>query len=436
MKNSEIMFKPRALFPLLVGFASLVLAGLPCGAAPDAPELKLPRGTKFINGTGQLPIIGTTFKAPGFTSQGYIEIRENAGPNLYFIGLNAADVPLTIRNSFKTSYNGALTRITYRQRNKELALPNGADETVAGPWQFYVSDPMPLSVKAGDELYLRTFVPLSKDTSIGCGIISGSMARPDGRWPYGNVVSGDDLTLDPDLETKWKPNSDFLYTPFLVAGEGVRKDARFIVAFGDSLTFQVEKDANGTWFQSAFRDTPHANLAIGGDALVNLFTPEGQLSGPMQQARFQVAQYATDVVNFYGHNDLGNGRPVADMLRLDQEFCARPELKNVRKWRITLTPFTHLKKGADLATLTPTDQTPDQWSNNIIEYNKDLRRDYGKLGYDGLLDFGALLATGPDSPYWKPNMAQDGTHFGRHPANEMLAPEARKVLATQEVHKK
>lgn len=409
----------------------LILAAGLLHAAEPLPVLEIPAGTRFINGTGQMPIIGATFKAPGFTSQGYIEICENAGPNLYFVGLNSSAVPLTIRNSCRTFADPALKRITYARRNQQLALGNGAEETVVQPWEFYVSDPLPLSVKAGDRLVLRTFVPLAADTVIGCGIISVSSPRPVGKgWPYGNVVGAEDLTLEPDLEPRWKPTSDGLYVPFLVAGEGVRPEARFMVALGDSLTFQNGPDeGNSIWFQKSFRDVPHCNTAIGGDGLGNVLTADGELRDRLNRARFAILRHATDVVNFYGHNDLGNGRTVAAMLNLESRLCARPEIAKARKWRCTLTPFTHNKPGVDVAQLTEADQTPDRYAKAIVEFNREMRTGFAKYGYNGIIDIGATLATGPDSLFWKPNMASDGTHFGRVPASDLIIPEARKILS-------
>lgn len=140
-----------------------------------------------------------------------------------------------------------------------------------------------------------------------------------------------------------------------------------------------------------------------------------------------MAAHATDVVNFYGHNDLGNGRSVASMVSLEKLFCARPEVKNVRKWRATLTPFTQNAKGVPTAQLTEKDQTPHATSPAILEFNRLVRSEAGLWGYHGTLELGGALATGLDSPFWKPGLASDGTHFGRH-ANPLLIPVARKVL--------
>lgn len=423
-----------ALVVIAFGVAACAEPTVP--AAPVAPAtgattpaLELPPGTKFVNGTGQLPIMNSVFKAPGFTSQGYLEICENAGPHVYFAGLNWSDTPLTIRSSYQTNWDVPLVRITYGARNRQLGLKSPAEETVVEPHQYYVSDAMALTLKAGDRLILRNFVPLEKDTTIGCGTISVSELRPGNRWPYGNVTGGEDRTLDPNLEADFKPTSDFLCVPFLLAGENVRPEARFVVAFGDSLTQQSTKDKNGGWFQNAFADTPHTNLAIGGDALGNVISKDGKLRDALQEARFALARYGTDVINFYGHNDLGNGRPVAEMLELDRQFCARPELRGLRKWRCTLTPYTHNKKGVALGALTAADQTPSEYSDGIVQYNGAVRRDYAKLGYNGVIETGGALALGLDSVYWKPGMAADGTHFGRNLANDLIKPEARAILA-------
>jgi lysophospholipase L1-like esterase len=220
-----------------------------------------------------------------------------------------------------------------------------------------------------------------------------------------------------------------LYAPFLLAGENVDPKSRFIVALGDSLTFQLGPDTdNGVWFQKAFGDVPHCNLAVGGDNLSNVLTAAGEIRDKVNRARFAILPYATDVVNFYGHNDLGNGVTVAQLLNLDARLCARTELAQARKWRCTLTPFTHNKAGVEVAKLSEADQTPDRYAPAIIAYNKELRARYRQYGYAGLIDIGGVLATGPDSPYWKPNMAGDGTHFGRSPAGDLIAPEARKIL--------
>jgi lysophospholipase L1-like esterase len=414
-----------SVFLLLVSVATPASAFDPAAAQG---ELDLPQGSRLVNGTGQLPIVGHKFAAPGFTSQGYIQICASAGPNIYLVGLNFSSVPLTLRSALKTSWDAKPMRVTYAQRNEKLKLKSGPEETVVGPMQFYVTDPIPLSVKAGQTLILRTFVPLRQETEIGCGIISVSEPRPDNRWAYGNVIGGEDSTLDPDLELGWKPNSDFLVAPFLVAAERVPKETPFVVAFGDSLTFQLEKDKGGTWFQNAFADVPHANLAIGGDALGNVITPGGELKGSLQTARFAVARYATDVINFYGHNDIGNGTSAETMLSLDKAFCARPEIAKARKWRCTLTPFTHNNPAVDVNALTEADQTPDKNSHAIVAYNKEVRTNFKQYGYDGVLDIGAALATGPNSLFWKPGLAKDGTHFGRMPANDLIAPVVRKIL--------
>jgi hypothetical protein len=398
------------------------------GYCADPITLALPKDAKFINGTGQLPIIQAEFAAPGVTSQGYIEVAESAGPHVYFIGLNACESALTIRNSYKTAYNTPLARITYAVRNKELGLTCQAEETVVQPWQFYVSDPMPLTVKAGEMLYLRTFIPLTAKTRIGCGIISGSNPRPDKRWPYGNVVGAEDRTLDPDLEAAFKPTSDLLPVPFLLAGDGVRTDAPFVVVIGDSLTFQLSRDLDNGWFSRSFHTLPHCNLAIGGDALSNVLDANGQLRDRLNQVRFAILRHATDMINFYGHNDLGNGCPLDTMLNLERKLCARPELAKARKWRATLSPFTHNAKGVDVKNLTEADQTPDKYSPVIVQFNQELRANYPQYGYTGLLDFGAAMATGPDSMFWKPGLAADGTHFERVAGFKAVWPEIEKVL--------
>ena len=134
------------------------------------------------------------------------------------------------------------------------------------------------------------------------------------------------------------------------------------------------------------------------------------------------------MINFYGHNDFGNGVTTNAMLNLDAKLCARPEIAKARKWRCTLTPFTHNKAGVAVGELTEADQTPDKSSPAIIAYNKEIRTNFKAYGYDGVIDIGAVLATGADSPFWKPNMAGDGTHFGRAPAGDLIVPEARKIL--------
>lgn len=400
---------------------------IPLLAAPS-DGLNLPEGARFINGTGQLPLLGADFQAPGFTSQGYIEVCEAAGPGVYFIGINSSNTPLTLRNSYKTTYDAPLVRITFAERNTALELPNPPEETVVQPWEFYISDPMPLTVKAGDCLYLRTFVPLATKTNISCGIISGSENRPDNRWPYGNVVSGEDKTMDAELDAEFKPTSDLLYVPFLLAGREVRADSPFVVVLGDSLTFQLERDSKNGWFGYLLRDLPHCNLAIGGDNLNNVFDADGNPRDITNRVRFAILRYATDVMNFYGHNDLGNGFPLDKMLHLEELLCARPEIARARKWRCTLTPFTRNKAGLPLNELTEADQTPDKTSTTIMSFNKALRADYKTLGYTGLLDFGAAMSTGPDSLFWKPGMANDGTHFGKAASQAAFAPEIERIM--------
>lgn len=398
------------------------------GHCADPVALALPKDAKFINGTGQLPIVSAEFSAPGFTSQGYIEVAESAGPLIYFIGLNASEATLTIRNSYKTAYNTPLMRITYALRNTAQDLVCSSEETVVKPWQFYISDPMPLTVKTGDMLYLRTYIPLKENTRIGCGIISGSNPRPDNRWAYGNIIGADDRTLDPDLEASFKPTSDLLPVPFLLAGNGVRADAPFVVVIGDSLTFQLQKDKDNGWFSHGFYTLPHCNLAIGGDNLNNMIDADGNIRDRLNQVRFAILRHATDVINFYGHNDLGNGFPLDAMLNLEKKLCARLEIATARKWRATLTPFTHNAKGVDVQKLTEADQTPDKTSPVIMQFNKELRANFAQYGYTGLLDFGAAMATGPDSLFWKPGLAPDGTHFDRLAGFKAVWPEIEKVL--------
>jgi lysophospholipase L1-like esterase len=403
---------------------------LACAAEP-LPVLDVPPGARFINGTGQLPLLGHTFKAPGFTCQGYIEICEAAGPQVWFIGWNNSEAPLTMRLAYKTAITGTPARVTFAVRNRQLGLTNAPEETVVAPGQFYTTDPVALSVKAKTKLYLRSHVKLDKDLQIGCGGFAPfNDPRPDGRWSWGVYTGADDRTLDPDLETQWKPNFEGLFVPFLMVGENVNPKARFVVALGDSLTFQNGPDEGGVWFQRAFPDVPHCNTAIGGDALSNVVSPEGEIKDKVNRARFAVLQHATDVINFYGHNDLGNGVTAEALLHLDAKVCARPEIAKARKWRCTLTPFTHNKPGVDVAQLTEADQTPDKTSPVIIAYNKEIRAQFKKYGYDGIIDVGSVLATGPDSLYWKPGMAGDGTHFGRAPAGDLIVPEARKILTS------
>jgi hypothetical protein len=398
------------------------------GHCADPVAFSLPSDARFISGTGQLPIIEAEFSAPGITSQGYIEVAESAGPQIYFIGLNASSATLTIRSSYKTAYNSPLVRITYSLRNTAQDIVSPSDETIVKPWQFYISDPMPLTVKAGDMLYLRNYIPLKEKTRIGCGIISGSLQRPDNRWPYGNVVDEKDRSLDKDLEASFKPTSDLLPVPFLLAGTGVREDAPFVVVIGDSLTFQLQRDMENGWFGRSFHTLPHCNLAIGGDAMSNVLDANGEIREKLNQVRFAILRHATDMINFYGHNDLGNGCPLDRMLNLETKLCGRPEIASARKWRATLTPFTHNAKGIDVQKLTEADQTPDKTSPVIVQFNKEMRDNFAKYGYTGVLDFGAAMATGPDSQFWKPGLAQDGTHFERAAGFNAVWPEIKKVL--------
>ncbi len=313
--------------------------------------------------------------------------------------------------------------------NKQLGSSNPPNETVVAPHAFYVTDPIELTVKANTKLYLRCHVKLDQDLNIGCGTFAPfHEQRPDGLWSWGVYTGADDRTLDPDLEKQWKPGGDGLFAPFLMVGENVDPQSQFVVVIGDSLTVQNGPDSEGVWFQKAFIDVPHANMAVGGDALSNVISADGQIKGYLNEARFQVLKYATDIINFYGHNDIGNGVTAAQMLNLDARLTAHPELAKARKWVCTLTPFTHNKPDVDIATLTEADQTPDAHSPQFLEYNKEIRAHFGKYGYDGIIDIGAMLATGPDSPFWKPNMAKDGTHFGRLPASDLIKPEARKIL--------
>lgn len=397
-------------------------------SAASTPELKIPPETRFINGTGQLPLILHEFKAPGFTCQGYMEICEAASPRIYLLGWNNSPIPLTMRQSFKTSPAGELKRITFSERNQKLKLTNPKEETVVDPYQFYITDPITIDVKRGDKLYLRTHVKLEKNLKIGCGVFAPfSDPRPDKRWSYGVYTGEDDRTMDPDLETQWKPNFDGLFVPFLAVGENVNPKSKFIVAVGDSLTFQNGPDKQGGWFQQAFIDIPHCNTALAGDMLTKMISPKGDPLGPANVARLQVLQYATDVINFYGHNDLGTTVSVPAMINVDKKLAARPELANARLWRFTLTPYVHYKDGAKPETATEEDQVPDSHSPAIIRFNKALRENYKDWGYDGVIEIGGELATDMDSPYWKTGMSGDGTHF-RKPALKIIAPIARTIL--------
>ncbi len=411
---------------------SFLFAWLPAvwlQAAEPVPALDVPSGTRFINGTGQLPLLNHMFKAPGFTCQGYMEVCAAAGPRVWLLGWNNSTSPVTLRMACKPSVTGALTRVTFANRNRQLGLKQPPEETTVAAGQFYTTDPVLLTVRPGMQLYLRTHVKLECDLTIGCGVFAPfNDPRTDGRWSWGVYTGADDRTLDSDLETQWKPSFDGLFVPFLLVGENVDPKTRFVVALGDSLTFQSGPDKGGVWFQRAFADVPHCNTAIGGDALGNVLTADGAIIGSLNQARFAVLSHATDVINFYGHNDLGNGVTAEALLNLDARLCARPELARARKWRCTLTPFTHNKPGVEIAHLTEADQTPDKTAPVILAYNRELRANFRTYGYDGVVDIGAALATGIDSPFWKPNLAADGTHFGRDAPSELIVPVVRKAI--------
>jgi hypothetical protein len=116
------------------------------------------------------------------------------------------------------------------------------------------------------------------------------------------------------------------------------------------------------------------------------------------------------------------------MLNLETKLCGRPEIASARKWRATLTPFTHNAKGVDVHKLTEADQTPDKTSPVIVQFNKEIRDNFAKYGYTGVLDFDAAMASGPDSQFWKPGLAQDGTHFERAAGFNAVWSEIKKVL--------
>ena len=127
-----------------------------------------------------------------------------------------------------------------------------------------------------------------------------------------------------------------------VFGGGRRREKKIKVhrRFRRQPDFSIGKRYKRHLLLEDVPDTPHANVAIGGDAIENV---------------------------------------------------------------LTLMPFTHNKSGVDSATLTETYQTPNQFSTAMLDYNKEIRANFKKYGYDGM-------------------------HFDRHAANELIAPEARQIL--------
>jgi hypothetical protein len=64
----------------------------------------------------------------------------------------------------------------------------------------------------------------------------------------------------------------------------------------------------------------------------------------------------------------------------------------------------------------------------VLKFDDSMRAHFKDYGYAGIIDIHSVLATGPESLFWKPNIVGDGTHFG-HIANPLIAPLAQKILS-------
>lgn len=216
---------------------------------------------------------------------------------------------------------GSILRVTFR----------GSETATLDPGAFLISDPVPMTVVAGQLLYLHTYVSVA---SIGM------------KWPL------DLYTLSSDWEgaTRGAPAANLsqtsgiaqttepAYSPVAILGTPVAGRPPVVALVGDSITY-----GSG--------DTTNAIGGYAARALTAASIGYMQISKPGEQAtsiatisafekRMMMTAGCTHALEMYGHNDYASARTLAQVQADKLALATYYSTRGIKVWTGTLTPGT------------------------------------------------------------------------------------------------
>ncbi|WP_406691307.1 SGNH/GDSL hydrolase family protein [Saccharopolyspora sp. ID03-671] len=305
---------------------------------------------------------------------------------------------------------------------------SGSESATAPPGAPLVSDPVPLSIDARDDLVVSIHLPgPTPITSLH------DSALQENAVADGNVVAA------PSVVPVARPTSWYL-----LSGVSVRPTGRAasVVAFGDSITdgASTQVNANHRWpdlLAERLRRTGVLNAGIGGNRLLHDPNPPAGNEAEEYAAFFGEAGLrrfdrdvlaqpgVRDVIVLLGVNDLGHPGTIAppsetvtaqQLIDGHRQLIARAHAAGIRIHGGTILPF----KGDGLGFYTPENEAKRQAVNDWIRTGGE---------YDSVVDFDAATRDPADPQRLRPEFdGGDGLHPNDAGAVAMAAAVPARVL--------
>lgn len=287
----------------------------------------------------------------------------NASPNYADADGAAACV---IRSS--AEIRGQIYRLTY----------NGRTDGTVDPGGFLQSDPLPVSVSAGEVIYVRTFV------------ISGS-------WHYthyslvaggaGGVVATTDLTAPGSAAV---PDSAFgaMFAPAVIVGRPVSKVPAVLVV-GTSIAAGGNDHPSTTSWQGRNVTAPQLhgggflNRALYGKAgLINAAVPGSTAQSFVADSgnfrRMAFARNCSTMIDEYGRNDISGGRTLAQL-----------QADKITSWRMGVARGLRVIQ----TTVTPKTNSSDGWRTTSGQTVPSVSQETVRVGFNDWIRDGAPLVS-------------------------------------------
>ena len=380
----------------------MVVVGLWFGSGAAARQ-QTPAGSRWItawgtsqNGVGNTPIGNATVRMVARVSIGgdAVRIRLDNTYGKTPIAIGKAYVGHVVRGS--ALEQGSNRQISFN-RSPNVTIPAGGSA---------VSDPLPISVRAFQDLAVSLYVPEAdvRPSQHGNSYVTSYVAA------NGSGDTASDETGKPFATTTgsmlWLKAIDVLSATSTGA----------IVAFGDSITDGVcsVRDAHNRWedwvsVRLALRDGNRAKTIVNEGIGGNTITREGLQPAPdsapaLERLERDVLSHhgVTHVIFFTGTNDLRREAPPSQVISGMQEIIKRVKARGLSIIGVTIIPRHFRAPEPDNTGWNDAKTKGRQQVNQWIRTAKP---------YDGLIDFDRLLQD-PKNPdlIYSPFNCGDGVH--------------------------
>lgn len=378
------------------------------------PTISVP-ANYYVNNRSNFPVTTVSVVGAGVTSCVVLKAVE-ACASFVLTGVNGCSRARTIQVAYRKGFSGAPTQ----------ALFGGITTITVQPWEYYTTDVISVPLAAGDRVCCREYsnVPNGSDTICG-----HQFEEPDAisgteflGWKIGTSADLLAVGIESSLTRAYAWGPMLLLAP--VAAN------RLTVVQGDSLLYRLRTNDGHAFY--GLPGLPVQGQGYNGDAHYVSATGTISQGGKLSLARLSVVRLATDVVDFYGHNDAGldgTGTSVSiqDLHNKVEWMRAKVVGLNgtVRFWRMTLSPWTSANPDASGGG-TPVEPFAEKFIASVggsAAYNELVIASPASYQLHGVLDMHAQLrkgATGDDRKKWKLGACTDGTHFTINEASSLL----------------